>query len=367
MLEKILQLLGWRRESSPVQCGYRQQPPAVAGNTANEDSLALVLDIALMREKHVRRYDPEHPPGLGKEVLQRLNDHIQKIPPMPEIWHDIQAILEDEDATTQMLADCLARDPTLTAKILGTCNSAAYLKQGAEITSLHLAITRLGMNEVAAIAFQTLVPSITSDAMRQKHVRYFWFHAQAIALLTKIISDSSACVGRRDAPVLGMLHDIGKLVMIHMEPLDVLEQLREEIAIGKDALQAEQEVLGYTHVDAGMILALRWKLPKIIRKTIGYHHYPGKLPLEKTPSELRQMLVALHASHIVLDHYMEKGELGMTDYIWGGAAREHRRDIADYIRSHLDFPLQSHVLLTRMEKDCAHISMSFADIFPPSR
>ncbi|MBL4760448.1 MAG: HDOD domain-containing protein, partial [Mariprofundaceae bacterium] len=55
-----------------------------------------------------------------------MRKRINEIPPMPEIWHKIQTILQQPDSSASDLGACIAQDPILTAQVLKVCNSSAY-------------------------------------------------------------------------------------------------------------------------------------------------------------------------------------------------------------------------------------------------
>ena len=74
----------------------------------------------------------------------------------------------------------------------------------------------------------------------------------------------------------GLLHDIGKIVEMLFLPEEFAEitSLVEE----KDVLMvvAEKEVLDYTHMDIGRLLAQKWNLPEKFTEVITHHHSPEK-------------------------------------------------------------------------------------------
>jgi DNA-binding CsgD family transcriptional regulator len=71
--------------------------------------------------------------------------------------------------------------------------------------------------------------------------------------------------------VSAMLHDIGKLVLIHAYP-GYPEQVHGEARTPEDRLQRERRDLGVDHALVGGVLARRWGLPKSLASTIERHH-----------------------------------------------------------------------------------------------
>ena len=87
------------------------------------------------------------------EILQeRLSDGSLALPPLPAVAQRVLALTSDENASSAALANLVHRDAGLASAVLWTANSAA-MGGATQIASLQQAVTRLGMSEVARIAF----------------------------------------------------------------------------------------------------------------------------------------------------------------------------------------------------------------------
>jgi DNA-binding CsgD family transcriptional regulator len=71
--------------------------------------------------------------------------------------------------------------------------------------------------------------------------------------------------------VTAMLHDIGKLVLLHAYP-GYPGQVHGDARTPEERLQRERRELGVDHALVGGVLARRWGLPKVIASTIERHH-----------------------------------------------------------------------------------------------
>ena len=79
--------------------------------------------------------------------------------------------------------------------------------------------------------------------------------------------------GGDEAMLCGLLHDIGKLMMLQYD-YALYRRVAEEAA-EQDPLKLEQELYGYTHAQIGALVAKRWHLPEEIVYVIHNHHNAG--------------------------------------------------------------------------------------------
>jgi HD-like signal output (HDOD) protein len=106
-----------------------------------------------------------------------------------------------------------------------------------------------------------------------------------VAFMSRIISrreEFSALAEAEMAFSAGLLHDIGKLVIISEMPaehqaIQILLKGNAELAVS----HAEDQVLGFSHADIGGILATKWNLPESLCEAIGNHHQPEAVASQK--------------------------------------------------------------------------------------
>ncbi len=308
------------------------------------------------------RFDMRHAPALSKEVLGRLKVAISTIPPLPEVWYDVQHVFEDETSSPSDLAKVISQDAVLTAHILKNCNTAAYLPAGAkENTDVALALTRLGMDAAQSLVLSTVVPDFATSPASSVDVRGIWFHGQAISMFSRILSEFSPVVDAQSAAMFGLLHDIGKLVILHLESDEKLVQLKQHIDEGQDSLLAEIDVLGYSHIDAGMMLALHWKLPRKLHRFIYYHHFPCWQKPETWPPDVQASSMLIHMAHLVLSSLTNDD---IYDGIWANAHRTHVKSSAAILHNPLRLPVKDASLYSNMRVKLKHLQRLFPDLFP---
>ena len=100
----------------------------------------------------------------------------------------------------------------------------------------------------------------------------FWRHSFGCALVCREFAERIGYNDPDKAYLAGLLHDLGIIV----NSLAFTDQYREVLAkaveAGRPLDEQEEETLGFTHCQSGVILAKAWALPQNIRDVIEWHH-----------------------------------------------------------------------------------------------
>lgn len=287
------------------------------------------------------------PPAIADATLARLRSAVAAMPPLPPIWGEIQHLLDDPMAAPSDLAAIVGRDAALAQRLAGP---------GAGSADLALAITHLGLDTAHDLLLCQMLPE-PDEAVRAE-ARRLDFHGMAIAHLSRLLGDYSQRVDRRSAGLFGMLHDIGKRVILHAEPESRLAALRQAIDAGTPALAAEWQLLGYTHIDAGMMLALHWRLPRAVHRLIYYHHHPCWHTPDTWPRDMQSPVMLLHTAHIAAEALVE-----IPGGIWSGARRSHVPGSDRMLRHPLDLPANDPSLFPLLRQDLGSLQALFPELF----
>ena len=92
------------------------------------------------------------------------------LPSAPAATAQLILGLDDPDIEASEVADCIATDPALTAKLLKMANSA-YFWRGRSVGSIEGALSKLGMRKVRSLAIGMMLndsfPDISPDRLQQ--------------------------------------------------------------------------------------------------------------------------------------------------------------------------------------------------------
>lgn len=205
--------------------------------------------------------------------LDEVVSGLQDLPSLPAIVMELLASIDQEDADISVLARKVSHDQALTAKTLRLANSSAYGLQ-VKVTTIQQAITFVG--------FQTTRNLITAAAVTGCFAegrcagfnhKAFWRHSIATAACARVLARRLR-FNQDYAFTAGLLHDIGRLVLISTYPQHYAEAIAWRAAQDCELLAAEHAVLGVDHVAAGVALAEHWNFSDTMRLAIAHHHAP---------------------------------------------------------------------------------------------
>jgi len=203
----------------------------------------------------------------AQEVLARI-DKIENLPTIPPILRKILTVIEDPRVSLQKITEFVSSDPILTARILKMVNSPVYGFPG-RISSVNHAMVILGLNAVKGLLLGVSV----FDIMKKSMVG-LWEHSLSTAIFARIISNKKEMPSPEEISIGGLLHDIGKVIMIIAfkdEYSEILDSVSQKEAY---LFEMEREIFGITHAEIGGIVAKKWNFPLKLVEPIMYHHRP---------------------------------------------------------------------------------------------
>jgi putative nucleotidyltransferase with HDIG domain len=213
---------------------------------------------------------------LDEAAVQRILDKIDEIPTLPAMATMVLDKINDPNSDAKSIADIIKNDQSLTAKVLKMSNSVFY-KGYSDITSIQTAIARLGIMTIKRMVFTVSVFD-TFDKFDEFDfsLKDFWHHSIAVAVASKLIGEKIGVKDTEDLFTAGILHDIGKLIMVNHvkimfgEVLDFLEANPQF-----SFFDAEKHLFRFTHCDIGSWLAIKWQMSRRIQNVIYGHHKPN--------------------------------------------------------------------------------------------
>lgn len=225
-----------------------------------------------------------------KQKLRRITEKIIGLPTLPTIVTQLITLVGNPKSSARDVAKLISTDQALTAKILKVANSAFY-GFPRKIATVQLAIVVLGFEAVKNLGLSVAVlKRFSSGAEHALFDRQrFWAHAIGTGVAGRQLARKFGMGNGDEAFVGGILHDIGKLILIEHFFDEFSEALERAEADEISIAEAEEAVLGVTHAEVGGWLAEKWNLPPSLVETITHHHHPGMLAEPEPPVLLIHM------------------------------------------------------------------------------
>ncbi len=216
---------------------------------------------------------------LRSETLRKIVAGIKRLPSLPQLYNLIVAEMQSKDASLKKVGHIISQDVSMSAKILQLVNSAFFgLPQ--KISDPQQATVYLGIDTLKALVLSIHVfSSFTEDS------ELFWFSLadlQKRSIMVGRLARDIASAEKADAKVVeealvsGILHDIGRLIMLKIPAqfkkiMDYIERT------GCDIVQAEYAVMKTSHAELGAYLLELWGIPVNVVEAVAFHHNPSKL------------------------------------------------------------------------------------------
>ncbi len=243
--------------------------------------------------------------GTERPRLLPIDWNSDELPTMPSIAHRLIGMLCRREMETDEINELISQDPALTLKVLQICNSALY-GFSSEVTSIKHAIVLLGQEEVIQLAVSSLLAKrfMTVPSELRGYAERLWNHLIATATLAKEFEVESE---EPDLFTLGMLHDVGWLVLMSQAPR-VFVSMAEETG---RSLEELQQAWGVDHELWGGKLLEKWNLPEPFQVVAFRHHHP--VTDAAPPKYLLVTALANHLAGAMGNGFLQVNTLGLPE------------------------------------------------------
>jgi len=197
------------------------------------------------------------------------------LPTMPAATLRLLQLSACAEATAAQVAEIVATDPHLAARVLRLANSAENYR-GRKFHGVAPACAHIGIRSIRSLALTLHLfklgenaPGMTFDYGR------FWRYALTCATAAKLLAEQLRNADPQEAFLVGLLQDLGVLILQRSDPVGYGDLRREKALTNLRLYQKETELLGYNHADVGAAFAAQWYLPLSVGNAIRNSHTPG--------------------------------------------------------------------------------------------
>lgn len=211
---------------------------------------------------------------LREPRLRRAVGSMRQLPAIPRTYARLREVMGQEDASIGVVADAIAADSAIAAKVLQVVNSA-FFRRAKSISKIDQAVMHLGFATIRNIAMSVELFSAWQGPLphgidpENLQVRAHKVAAVARALGTGKQAD--------DAMLAGLLHNIGYLVFAQQCREEIETAMRVAAQRGIPCHEAETEVIGASFAEVGAYLLGIWGLPHAIVEAVAFQNAPQRI------------------------------------------------------------------------------------------
>ncbi|MGI9205877.1 MAG: HDOD domain-containing protein [Woeseiaceae bacterium] len=197
-----------------------------------------------------------------KQLGRDLASNKVNLPSFPAVVIKIRDLLEDEECDIAQVSKIVSVDAVLVSKLFIFANSSYHNRSGEAVTSLEVAMSRLGLQLVRNTALSLAVKQLM---LAEKHksivadVRLIWSRSMRLAALSYAIAEKSSRVDEETAFMCGLLHQIGKLYIL-TRAKDYPEFLGDKKSL--------REVQNQWHAQIGHSIVEAWGFPSPVVQSL---------------------------------------------------------------------------------------------------
>jgi putative nucleotidyltransferase with HDIG domain len=208
--------------------------------------------------------------GHGRRLTAAF-EALEAFPALAESRNRVLRLVRDEHTAAGDVVAAIESDVSLVIAVLRIANRAPAPKRG-RISSVPEAIELLTPSGVEALAARTTTFDFFEripgwDAAPER----FRLHAVATQRAADRLAREIEFPDKDELLVSALLHDVGKLVLVHAYP-GYPAQVHRDARTPDERLHQERRELGVDHALVGGVLARRWGLPARLAAAIERHH-----------------------------------------------------------------------------------------------
>ena len=189
----------------------------------------------------------------------------------------------------------------LTSQVLKIVNSS-YFNHPKSVNTIDEALLILGIDKfqriILALALYTVYSKM--DNIYTPEIVKIWKHAFLTGLATRRLSEINTKSDSGEMYSAGLLHDIGKIVLVHEFGTEYLLLIKKTNHQGIKLIDLEKNCFGYNHCEIGEALLKDYNLPENIILMVRQHHTPEQFdPIDSRYSSIKTIYLGNIMAHLL--------------------------------------------------------------------
>lgn len=214
---------------------------------------------------------------MSDKIADNLVENVVTLPTIPSTLAKLNQAIEDPESSANDIAEVVVTDQSAAAKVLRIANSSFYGLR-TKVNSVTHGVSILGTRVLRNLVLQATTIQAYEHLRNQSEfdIDAFWQESILCAAASQTLAGKAKKLPGRaeDYYSMGLIRDIGRVVLLDSKPEQFLESIRWAKASGEDMIAAETKIFGFAHTHVGEALAKRWKLSDEAAYAIRHHHSP---------------------------------------------------------------------------------------------
>lgn len=212
-------------------------------------------------------------PEITSKIGNRIIEDVKSLPTFPENILELRVLCNNPETTIEAISEKISLDPALAADVLKLSNSAGFIT-GKRINKIQEAVMVIGLKNIESL----LIASASRKIIDRRYRKFeqVWEHCNRTAYFARQIALDKGYAPIADTVfIAGLLHDIGKIVLLSTE-MKLIEEISDIVRNRKIRTSAiiEEVYIGISHSAIGAQVAEHWCFPEDLVESIRYHHAP---------------------------------------------------------------------------------------------
>jgi putative nucleotidyltransferase with HDIG domain len=303
---------GARKSASAATRGERPALKAVAPVPTRSNGATVPAATSPSPPAAARRQGEGH----GRRLTIAF-EALEAFPALAESRNRLLAVVEKDNVATADIVTAVESDVALSISVLRLANQVQGRR--GRVETIVAAVEVLSEQAVQALAarvrtFDFFERSSVWDTAPER----FRLHALSTQHAADRLAAEVGYEHRDRLTVTSLLHDVGKLVLLHAYP-GYPAQVHRGAKTPEERIHQERRELGVDHALVGGVLIRRWGLPSNVATAIERHHNPD------VEGEVAFVRLADMLAHYEQGSGVSPGEMLQTARVLGLGADELRR------------------------------------------
>jgi len=225
-------------------------------------------------------------------LLRRMRSK-SDFPALASTISEINKVVDNDSASTNLLAQSILQDFALTNKLLKLVNTSTYGQFGGKINTISKAVVILGFETVRNVAMTLILLDFLQNKAQASQLKDDVLASFFAGIVAAQFSAVHNIRDAEEAMICSMFRNLGKL-LASFYFFEESQQVARLIEQGTTEDKAAIQVLGITYNELGIGIAKSWNFPT--RLIAGMRKLTGD-KITKPHSELENLSVTVNLAH----------------------------------------------------------------------